>query len=349
MQKIHSWLRALPPPMLWTGILTTVALVHISYITNGYTWLDHGDLELGRAILPLSRLFDAFLTPFGQTGFYRPLITIVHSLDAALYNNWAPGYHLTNVLLHLFATGAFALFLNQFLTLNLTERLIGTLTAGIHPLSWLPAGAISYRPELLATLFVFLTIYFHAKTRTSNQKRNIILTALCAGLGFLSKESTLVWIPGLILIWELCTPQKRYGQTIFIWELLILIIYAGLRGFAVPDLWHASATTLPISQALGTRLTSIGILLWNLILPVLPALSDATPIHTITDFSAWITGILCLAMGITVLSLGTKSPWTRVLLFVAVAIAPALNLLPLPRFQSPHYGYLASFGCGMTA
>ena len=37
------------------------------------------------------------------------------------------------------------------------------------------------------------------------------------------------------------------------------------------------------------------------------------------------------------------------MLFVAIAIAPALNLVPLPRFRSLHYGYLASFAIGMTA
>ncbi|MBT4139881.1 MAG: hypothetical protein HOE48_18330 [Candidatus Latescibacteria bacterium] len=97
-------------------------MTHATYITNGFIWLDHGDLELGRAVLPLSHLHEAFLTRFGETAFYRPLVTVIHSLDTALYHQRAPGYHLTNVILHLLASAAFALFLSQFLSLNYSER-----------------------------------------------------------------------------------------------------------------------------------------------------------------------------------------------------------------------------------
>jgi tetratricopeptide (TPR) repeat protein len=39
----------------------------------------------------------------------------------------------------------------------------------------------------------------------------------------------------------------------------------------------------------------------------------------------------------------------RTMLFTAVALAPALHLVPLPRFSSPHYAHLATVGLGMLA
>jgi hypothetical protein len=53
-----------------------------------------------------------------------------------------------------------------------------------------------------------------------------------------------------------------------------------------------------------------------------------------------------LGAALLVLRRGLHSPASAALLFTGVALAPALNLVPLPRFSSPHYGYLASLGAG---
>src|SRR5919108_4391650 len=88
------------PRILFFGVLAVTFLVHASYIANGFVWLDHGDIESGRAIVPLPQIYTALLTRFGETGFYRPVVTALYSLDAAIYDGWAPGYHLTNIVLH---------------------------------------------------------------------------------------------------------------------------------------------------------------------------------------------------------------------------------------------------------
>src|SRR5437667_4026809 len=94
-------LNKLPIWVYYLSVLFFIFLFHLSFIGNGFVWLDHGDIEKGRAIISLGNFSDAFLMRFGETGFYRPLVTIMHSIDAAMYGMWAPGFHLTNVLLHL--------------------------------------------------------------------------------------------------------------------------------------------------------------------------------------------------------------------------------------------------------
>lgn len=56
--------------LVWLSVLLLTFLIHISFLNNGFTWLDHGDVEYGRAILPINYLQSAFLTRFGETGFY---------------------------------------------------------------------------------------------------------------------------------------------------------------------------------------------------------------------------------------------------------------------------------------
>src|SRR3989344_4785596 len=86
-------------------------LVHLSYLTAGFVWLDYNDIVLGNAVLPLKDIGRAFFIPFGQTSFYRPVITIVNSFDKAIYGLKPFGFHLTNIFLHLLVIAVAVRFL----------------------------------------------------------------------------------------------------------------------------------------------------------------------------------------------------------------------------------------------
>src|SRR3989344_6535889 len=109
-------------PIIW--ILILVFLTHISYIPNGFSWLDRGDIVQSRAILPISRSYMAFFQPFGETGFYRPLVTLLHSFSSALFGKFAPGYHFVGVLLHVAATAVVYKSLRLLFSLKHREALL---------------------------------------------------------------------------------------------------------------------------------------------------------------------------------------------------------------------------------
>ena len=77
--------------ILWLVVLGITLLTHASYINNDFTWLDHIDIEQGKAIVSPSQWYMAFAARYGETGFYRPLVTFTHSFDAAFYGQWPPG------------------------------------------------------------------------------------------------------------------------------------------------------------------------------------------------------------------------------------------------------------------
>ena len=364
--------------ILWLVVLGITLLTHASYINNDFTWLDHIDIEQGKAIISPSQWYMAFAARYGETGFYRPLVTLTHSFDAAFYGQWPPGFHLTNVLLHLVVVASAVLFLGCFFPMKRREALLTGLIFGVHPLSWLPVGAISYRPELLVTLFTFLAVYFHARARNSSSRKLISLAVLSVLLGLFSKETALVWIPSFILLWEIVAsrplssrmPTQRRGHPLagkesakatrspgrvplkgasllFLGELCALGIYLFLRVQAVPEIWRVSGATLTLSQAVGTRLHVLGERLLELVSPLKPALSDATPIVSLAAFPAILTALVVLVgVGIVVRS-GLRSERSFTVLFLAIALAPAANIIPLSRFSSPHYGYLAVLATAM--
>lgn len=339
-------------------ILLLTVIVHTSYIFNSFSWLDHGDIESGRTIIEISQFYKAFITTFGGTNFFRPLITLFNSIDHWLYEDLSFGYHVTNITLHLCVTWISFHFLKIYFNLGQKQSLLGSLIVGIHPLSWLPVGAISYRSELLATFFTLSSLVYYIKLEEKNLKTWLLFFVLTS-LAFFSKETSLFWIPLLILLWEVQRGELKISRTknflsFAIRKLALLMtplsVYLFLRIVSVGVIWSNDSRKLNLSQWIGTRIVSIAKQIIWLFSPFKPGLSDATRIYSITDaapFSIFILSVVLLLLVRKRFSEKKVSPRIyKVLGFFVIALFPALNILPLPRFTSPHYSYFAVVGVG---
>ena len=169
-------------------------------------------------------------------------------------------------------------------------------------------------------------------------------------LAFLSKETTLFWVPALFLAREFSRSREVQLQRgcVVAWCVTVALLagYLVARQLAVPDGWSRSHVPLSLVESVGTRLAALTVQLIHVVNPQVPVLSDAMPIVGI-GWPAIVGG--AALVGLTAGALrwrGTQVGW--VLGFCLVALAPSLNLVPLPRFTSPHYGYLLSFGMGMS-
>lgn len=337
------------------GTVFVVIAIHASYIGGGFVGIDHGDIEYGRALRPLSDISGIFTERFGQTGFYRPLVTFFNSLDARVYGRAIYGFRLTNILLHAIFAVAVYFFARSFFLCTQKEGLFVMLVAGVHPLSWPIVGAVHYRSELLVAIFTLAAVGAHISARVKGKKVYVALTFLFFLAALFSKETALVWIPALMLYWEifLCSlPQsslkKRFSRILFSLEIFAIILYSFLRAYAVPELWRVVAVHFSFSEALGMRLGALGWQFAYLVSPILPALSDAMPrmgvLHPLV-----LGTVALLVLSVFVLwRKGFSSLEGRAFVFLALALASALNIIPTPRFTSPHYGYLATAGVGVV-
>ncbi len=333
---------------IWNAAaLVLIAAVHATYIPNGFTWLDHGDVVEGRAIPGQGELLESVGARFGETSFYRPLVTLTLALDAAVFGKDAWGFHLTNVVLHAGVCAAFFWFASLHLAVSTGALIGGMVVAGIHPLSWLPVGAISYRPDLLAVLFTFLAVGCYVKARGLRRVTWWYLAAAgTTGLALLSKETALFWIPALLLVRELPNRNQTRRSLVGLGAIAaVCIAYLAVRQQAVPEGWSRAPVPFSFEDAVGTRLAAIALQFGHALDPRLPALSDAMPI---VGF-----GAAAMAGGCVLVALGIGAVrWRRnqvgwLFAFSLIALAPALNVVPLPRFTSPHYGYLVSYGFGL--
>ena len=335
-------------PWWWALIAPAAAIaVHASYVSRGFTWLDHGDVAAGRAVLALARLHEAFFMRMGDTGFFRPLAVVLHSLDHAAYGTWAPGYHLTSVLLHALVVAVTPLFLRAFVRLSALEECLAGLVVAVHPLSWLVVGGITYQQELLVTLFTFAAVGLHASARRSGRGAVAASAVAAAALAFFSKETALVWLPALVGLWEILARRgpdedrpRRYG---WLWATygVVLAVVLAARAYAVPEIWRTTAAPLSASEWAGVRLRALARSLGELVLPWLPSTNDAALIGPPGFTESACVGLAMVAAAF-VLKRDRFSPAARLLLVLAVTLAPALRLVPVSRFGSPHYTFPAA-------
>lgn len=348
-------------PYFWgiIGVLLLTFIVYSSYINNGLVWIDHQDIERGWGIVTLDHWTDAFTAPLSRSGFYRPLVVLSYSLDALLYKNWIPGYHLTNVLWQLAMVLVSIIITKRVFLFDNKKNLLIGLIAGIHPVTFLPVGVITYRQEIMVTLFSFLALLFYVEGRKKQQWRYGILALFCFILALWSKETAFAWIPALIIVWELFLRKETFSKLninnettskfsfyykliVSLGGIVIMVLYIIIRKKIIPQLWNFPSVSMTISEHIGTRIKVIGIRLVELISPFKPSLSDATRIVTMLNVIVILIILFFIVLIFIVFKYHKKNPKIiTLLLFLGIGLAPALNLLPPPRFNAPHYSYFS--------
>ncbi len=155
--------------------------------------------------------------------YLRPLPTLWHKLDLALFGDWALAPHAENLLLHL---------LNVLLFLGLLRRLAFpgalpiALAFGVSPLAVEPVGWISSRNDLLVTCCMIVSgwgfFFFHRSEENKNKFKKIavafvLVVALWAGL--LSKESAAMGIASALLLGLIQKKRDFFKQ---LWPYLLV-------------------------------------------------------------------------------------------------------------------------------
>jgi hypothetical protein len=304
---------------------------HLSALPNGFTWLDHGDLESGAAIAAPAQWLGLFTSGFARTGFYRPLTALSLSLDGLFGAPWA--FHLHAVLTH--ALAAYALVLAAD-ALGLERRVsaVGGVLFAVHPVTSVVADQASFRGEALvaAALFGLIAAHLHGRA---------VFAGLLMLAGGLTKETGLVLGPLFVVV--LWITQTRRGAPPFTpsgvegrWR-LFAAEGLGLAGavalrLAFAPAWRSHQPALDVSQAIGTRLVAVAQSGWALIAP--SGVCDAVRISPPWD--PWALAGLAVTVALCAIAWRNR----RLGLLMLCAGLPALNLIAAPRFWSPHYLYL---------
>jgi tetratricopeptide (TPR) repeat protein len=188
-------------------LLLVCAVVLVAYYPSGFAELcPIDDMELVNRLRGTTLAdFTSQLLPSSLL-YYRPMIGLSYFLDKYLLG-FDPGFmHLHNVLLH--CANAILVFLLTRKLLAPQERpgshlpLAAALLFALHPICSESVNWISGRTDVLALFFILLSTLALLNYRESRSRKDFLCAGAAFLLGFLTKETSLAFAPGFLLIWS---------------------------------------------------------------------------------------------------------------------------------------------------
>jgi hypothetical protein len=288
--------------------------LHIRTVLSGFVY-DDRLWARPWTLLELASTFVGSEDPRGISGDqYRPIPSLTHALDHALWGPSPFAFHLTNMALH--AASALLLFmLLKRLSLSRRPAFLGALTLAIHPLAASSVGWISERTDTLTDIFMLATliVFLGPKGTRTGRVLGVALLALW------SKE-TAVMLPVLAALFWLVglDPESRRARlatlrALFGFVVLYVAVWVSIFPEKTIGRFRATAATLQSEQSgwmalfgglFGQLFHPIGFEAWR-------ATRDSAPV------SWWLALTVLLALA----SVGMS--------FIGTARAPAFRLVAL--------------------
>ncbi len=337
--------------------LALVAVCYVNSITNAFILDDIlivAANERIRHIEPLHFLFQSYWGDLNHAGIYRPLTIFTFSLEYPIWKTWAPGFRITNLLLHV---------LNGWLVFLLARGLLGSPLAAlasaavyvIHPMQTEAVVSIVGRSELLAAAF-FFTGWL------AFRKGCVWWAALAYFLALLAKESAIT-LPAIVML-DLALTERSARKIIESWRRFAVlaatgIAYLGLRfyvlgGLGIPASGQYLNGTLTVIQRWMTS-GRVFIQYFRLLFAPVEVTGDydfnSIAIAGLRNWDAWL-GLVLVASAVAIaIWCAKKRPAVSFgILFFFVTLLPVSNLiLPIALVMAERFLYLPVFGFALLA
>jgi len=325
---------------------------HGSFVFDDHVLIErNADLRRGdiwqRALV---RDYYATSDAHGVSGYYRPIAVWSNALDARLWKNQAPGFRLTNLILHALASVA-AMAALRALGAGAGVAWVTALLFAVHPVHAESVAFVSGRVDILATLGMFAAMAF-AGWKARFAWLGVGIASLFA---FLAKESAIVLPVLMALVWKSSPAPADVRRRRIIAEprttlapqLIAFGVAAGvtllLRATALGGLLPATARAARTTNPLLLPFESLAFALGAVFAPLRALAVEPDPAHL--GFARFGVGVLVgAALWIAAWRLdATSRPLLRRMLVAGgCALLPTLNLLPQETPLSERYLYLAA-------
>jgi len=250
MKKIPAHDNALSKTFI-LGLCVFCLVIYFNSFFNGFV-LDDKALILKSPyiksfkVLPLvfqKGIYDyASMTEQFYRQMYRPLQILTYAVDYKIWKLQPLGFHLSNTVIHLINSVLVYYLLFQLTADNKLSKIASALFLA-HPINTSVVSYISGRADLLAYMFMLLSIIsFHAFYKL-NLKRYYALSLLCGALALLSRENAMLLYMFIILV--LFFSKAKIAKYIYAVPFILLnLFYIALRFF----IFGHYALSLPSGQ-----------------------------------------------------------------------------------------------------
>lgn len=337
-----------------------VFLVYGSALDGGFVYDDHHFIGNNPAIKSLRNAPRFFYDPSTlsdisgwNSGGYRPLATLSYAVDHAAAG-MTPGYfRAVNILLH-GVNSLLVFYLGLLLGLAapyaaLMGAFFALFPANVESVAW-----ASSRSTVLSTAFILCSVIFYLKHAAGGRPRQLLASALCAAAGLFTRETAVV-IPLLALAHLLIFsgPSKKRLSALGLYLALPAALFVLLRFQVLGRLQQVPQPDMP----LGT-LISLPFLLFAKYLDVLvypfSMLISYSDLVVLRLHSFWLyfpfslLAFLCYCGLIWALLRKGEKTAAWGLLWVLIALLPALNIISMSFYMAERLLYLPLAGAAVA-
>jgi len=312
-------------------------------ITSNYFIRDWGNF---------SALFtDEYFNSSGEVT-YRPVVTLSYFIDYSIWHLNPVGFHLTNLLLHA-VCAALVYLLLSFVVKNSTIPFLSGIFFASHPILTEAVNGVSYREDLLATVFFLVSIVLCLQSR--KHFRTYIFLYPCSLISYLlalcSKEMAIT-LPVILFIFDRVFHDADRTKRDTMKYYLGFILVSGFYLFVRFVWFHNPAEKqlqYPDKSFLVNVLTMpkiIGSYIKLLFFPV-SFNADYTILSTKTPLAAaFICSIAFLiTLGVITFRMYRHSKCVSFfMLWFFITLSPTLNIIPIANIMAERYLYLPSVG-----
>lgn len=321
-------------------------IIYFNSLQGKFIWDDELLVKNNTYIKQLDKITKFFTADIGvgsdaRYNFYRPLQMLSYSLDYSFWRLNVLGYHLTNLLLHIFVT----LSIYYLIYLLFSERILSFLASIlflVHPIHTEVVSYISGRADSLSALFLLLSIIFYINYIRSENKRQYYLCLLIYIFALLSKENCLV-MPLLALLYHYVFGNK-IKLRIFLPILIVSLIYVIFRLTILkfPPSYFAATTFFQRAPGFFVAITEyLKLLIFSFNLHM----EHGRQLFSFSNPKT-ITGIIIVAT-LLIYFLRYKKA-SRLMIFSIgwffITVLPQSNLYPINAYMAEHWLYLPSIG-----
>lgn len=350
------------------GVALLVCLVFLPTLGNGFVNWDDG-VYVHRD--PLAKALPAAFITFHASGNWHPLATLSHAVDHAVFGLWAPGHHLTSLVVHALNAGLVVLLCCAIFGVRALSRreiiaagIAAGLLWGLHPLRVECVAWVSERKELLCTLFYLLGLLGYLRhARGTSMSRWYLATLACFALALLAKPMA-VSFPLVLLVLDAypLAPLRRPRLGRLLAEKLPFVLLAMASALVTLQAQQAAGAMraladLPLrtrlSVAIQAPVAYLGKTLWPSELRALysyPMLSDlaswweARQALASRLFALVLLVMLCWALK------RRRRPLVVGLLSYLVMLLPVLGIVQVgPQAMAERYTYLPGIALAILA
>ncbi len=329
-------------------ILAAVALVYGGALRFGFCWDDLSYVVDNPFIRAISWNNITAIFSRNFEGNYAPLHILSYSVEYALWGLNPKGYHLVNVLLHIF-NSLFLFILIRKITGRQDVALFASLIFAVHPIQVENVAWVSEQKSLLAMAFFLPAFYLYVRGEDSKKVSFYWASVLLYCLSLLAKVST-ISLPILLLLYDFCY-RKEFKRRYLINKAPYFIIAGGMSLASIFIQTSNRGMFYFKNDPFVTFLTTVVVVkkyLLNLVLPInLSAYYSL--VHTrlsepVVLLSLLLTGLLIFGTVYLLRKERQAGFWAA---WFWTAILPNLNIIPLSVVMADRYLYIPMIGASV--